>query len=43
MRIVVDANVIISGVFFGDALRKVVEAVAAREVSVSATPPDFGS
>lgn len=30
MRIVVDANVIISGVFFGDALRKVVEAVAAR-------------
>jgi|GEM_PF-1458940 hypothetical protein len=38
MRIVVDANVIISGVFFGDALRKVVEAVAAREVSVSATP-----
>ena len=38
MRIVVDTNVVISGVFFGGAPRRVVEAVVDGEVEASATP-----
>lgn len=38
MRIIVDTNVLISGVFFGGAPRKVIEQVASGHVSASATP-----
>ena len=37
MRVVVDTNVVISGVFFGGAPRRVVEAVVDSEVRASAT------
>ena len=37
MRVVVDTNVVISGVFFGGAPRRVVEAVVDSEVQASAT------
>lgn len=37
MRVVVDTNVVISGVFFGGAPRKVVEAVVDSRVKASAT------
>ena len=37
MRIVVDTNVVVSGVFFGGPPRRVVEAIASREVNASAT------
>ena len=38
MRIVVDTNVVISGVFFGGAPRRVVEAIIDGEVEASASP-----
>ena len=38
MRIVVDTNVVISGIFFGGAPRRVVEAVIDGEVEASASP-----
>lgn len=38
MKVVVDTNVLISGVFFGGAPRRVVEAVAGRQIEASATP-----
>ena len=38
MKIVVDTNVVISGVFFGGFPRRVVEAIVAHEVIAYATP-----
>ena len=37
MRIVVDTNVVISGVFFGGAPRKVIEAIVDAKVQTCAT------
>lgn len=37
MKIIIDTNVVISGAFFGGYPRKVIEAVASREVSACAT------
>ena len=37
MRIVVDTNVVISGVFFGGEPRRVIEAVASKRIRASAT------
>lgn len=37
MRVVIDTNVIVSGIFFGGAPRKVIEAVINAEIQASAT------
>ena len=40
MRVVVDTNVVVSGVFFGGASRRVVEAAVGSEVEAAATGGD---